>query len=144
MNQKEFRTRSPAETKAVAQGLAQQLRPGNVLALHGDLGAGKTCFVQGLAEALAIHRPVNSPTYTLISEYTGRLRLFHIDLYRIRNETEAGNLGLEEYMYGDGVTAIEWAERIQPLLPQDTIHIFMSPGAESSERVIKIEQGTSL
>ena len=133
-------TRSPEETKRLAAELADRLRPGNVIALHGDLGAGKTCFVQGLAEALGIRRPVNSPTYTLISEYDGNFRLFHIDLYRIKSETEALNLGLDEYLNGQGVTAIEWAERAISLLPLDTIHIRMEPGQKPEERIITIEQ----
>jgi tRNA threonylcarbamoyladenosine biosynthesis protein TsaE len=129
-------TKSPAETKRLAASLAASLKPGAVIALHGDLGAGKTCFAQGLAEALGIQRPVSSPTFTLISEYQGRLKLNHIDLYRIHNVQEALNLGIDEYLHGEGVTVIEWAERIAPILPEHTIHIRMETGAEPNERII--------
>ena len=93
------------------------------LALHGDLGAGKTCFIQGYAVALGIDEPITSPTYTLIGEYEGRLPLHHIDLYRLAGPEEALGLGLEEYFDVNGITAIEWAERAEGLLPPDLLHI---------------------
>jgi tRNA threonylcarbamoyladenosine biosynthesis protein TsaE len=129
-------TKSPEETKRLAAALAASLQPGTVIALHGDLGAGKTCFTQGLAAALGIDRPVSSPTFTLISEYQGRLKLNHIDLYRIRNVQEALNLGLDEYLHGQGVTVIEWAERVASILPERTIHVSMAPGPQPNERII--------
>lgn len=116
-------TRSPEETRALAAELAAELGPGSVLALHGDLGAGKTCFIQGFAAALGITEPVTSPTYTLIGEYEGRLRLHHIDLYRLSGPQEALGLGLEEYFDAGGITAIEWAERADGLLPPGVLHI---------------------
>jgi tRNA threonylcarbamoyladenosine biosynthesis protein TsaE len=94
------------------------------LALHGELGSGKTCFVQGLAEALGVRAFVNSPTFTIINEYKGRLPLHHIDLYRVKSEREADLLGLEEYLEAEGITAIEWPENISSLLPKNTIHIY--------------------
>jgi tRNA threonylcarbamoyladenosine biosynthesis protein TsaE len=131
-------TDSPEATRKVAAGLAAKLRPGSVLALHGELGAGKTCFIQGLAEALGAERTVTSPTYTLINEYPGRLKLNHIDFYRIRAAHDALSMGLDEYFDSDAVTAIEWAERIAPLLPERTIHIEIKPGPSANERVITI------
>ena len=135
-------TSSPEETRQVAADLAARLQPGSVLALHGDLGAGKTCFVQGLAAALGVGRPVTSPTYTLVSEYAARLRLVHIDLYRLRGPAEALGMGLEEYLGSDGVAAIEWAERAGALLPARTIHVRIEAGERSDERTITIEEPT--
>jgi tRNA threonylcarbamoyladenosine biosynthesis protein TsaE len=134
-------TRSPEETHRVARELLETLEPGAVLALHGELGAGKTCFVQGLALALGIRRAVSSPTFTLINEYASAgMRLHHVDLYRVRDSLEALNLGLDDYIHGDGITAIEWAERVADLLPATTIHIRMSAGESPDERVIVIRR----
>ena len=138
MTAQALKTHSPDETRAVAAKLAATLKPGDVLALHGELGAGKTCFIQGLAEALGAQRTVSSPTYTLINEYPGRLKLNHIDFYRIRAPHDALSMGLDEYFDSDAVTAIEWAERISPLLPERTIHIEIHPGTTEMEREIRI------
>ncbi|NCC52437.1 MAG: tRNA (adenosine(37)-N6)-threonylcarbamoyltransferase complex ATPase subunit type 1 TsaE, partial [Spartobacteria bacterium] len=105
-----IRSESIEQTHALAQGLAARLHPSAVLAFFGDLGAGKTCFIQGLAQALGVERPVSSPTFTIVNEYReARLPLYHIDLYRIHSEDEALDLGLDEYIYGNGITAIEWS-----------------------------------
>ena len=132
---------SPEETRAAAASLAPALRPGSVLALHGDLGAGKTCFIQGLAEGLGVTAAVSSPTYTLISEYQGRLPFYHADLYRLDDPAEALRTGLDEYLHGPGVTAVEWAERAAALLPAHTIHVHLRAGEQPSERVIEISEG---
>lgn len=129
-------SRSPEETRRFAARLAESLRPGTVIALHGDLGAGKTCFTQGLAQGLGVTRDVTSPTFTLVGEHPGRLRLHHIDLYRIHSVQEALNLGIDEYLHSAGVTVIEWAERIEPILPASTIHIRLEPGEQPNERII--------
>jgi tRNA threonylcarbamoyladenosine biosynthesis protein TsaE len=131
-------SRSPQETQQAAAALAPALKPGSVLALHGDLGAGKTCFIQGLARALGVTATVNSPTYTIICEYQGRLPLYHVDLYRLDDAQEALRTGLDDYLHGDGVTAIEWAERAAPLLPAHTIHVHLRTGARPEERAIEI------
>jgi tRNA threonylcarbamoyladenosine biosynthesis protein TsaE len=137
-------TRGPEETHRVARELLETLKPGAVLALHGELGAGKTCFVQGLARAMGVRRVVSSPTFTLINEYTSAgMRLHHVDLYRIRDSREALDLGLDEYIHGDGITAIEWAERIADLLPETTVHIRMTTGKKPDERAIVIRSGGS-
>ncbi|MAI20455.1 MAG: tRNA (adenosine(37)-N6)-threonylcarbamoyltransferase complex ATPase subunit type 1 TsaE [Kiritimatiellaceae bacterium] len=131
---------SPEQTWEVAGSLAERLVPSSVVALHGELGAGKTCFIQGLAVALEIREPITSPTYTLIGEYEGRVRLNHIDLYRLANSVEAMGIGLEEYLESDGVTAIEWAERAAELLPKDMLHVSLEKGADPSVRRIEIWQ----
>ncbi len=128
---------SPDETRAIAAELAKELKPGSVLALHGELGSGKTCFVQGLAEALEVKGIVNSPTYTIVNEYYGRLRLNHVDLYRLKSEADALGLGLEELLEGDGITAIEWPEIFSALLPKNTIHIYFE-FVDDQRRRIKI------
>lgn len=104
-------TTSEHETAAAGERLARSLSPGNVVLLYGDLGAGKTAFVRGLAEGLgADPAVVSSPTFTLVQEYRGRVTLYHVDLYRLEPK-EVDDLGLEELVLGDGVVAIEWAER---------------------------------
>ena len=140
--EQEIVTRSPEETHRVAEELLKTLKPGAVLAFHGDLGAGKTCFVQGLARAMGVRRAVGSPTFTLINEHGGSgMRLYHVDLYRIRDSHEALGLGLDECIHSDGITAIEWAERVADLLPKTTIHIRMAPGRLPEERHITIQRG---
>ncbi|MBN1268927.1 MAG: tRNA (adenosine(37)-N6)-threonylcarbamoyltransferase complex ATPase subunit type 1 TsaE [Kiritimatiellae bacterium] len=129
---------SPEETHAIARDLAARLGPGAVLAFHGELGAGKTCFIQGLAEGLGVTQAVNSPTFMIVNEYRGRLPLYHIDLYRIHGEEDALNLGLDEYLHGRGVTAIEWAEKVERLLPPAAVHITLEMRTVEEERIIII------
>jgi tRNA threonylcarbamoyladenosine biosynthesis protein TsaE len=131
-------TNSPEETWELAAILADELGPGSVMALHGNLGAGKTCFIQGFAAALGITEPITSPTYTIIGEYEGRLPLHHLDLYRLSGPEEALGLGLEEYFDVDGITAIEWAERAEGLLPPDLLHIQITVDDESGARTFRI------
>lgn len=131
-------THSPEETWQLAARLADELKPGTVIALHGDLGAGKTCFIQGYAAGLGIDEPVTSPTYTLIGEYQGRLPLHHIDLYRLSGPEEVLGLGLEEYFDVNGITAIEWAERAEGLLPPDLLHISITVDNASGTRTFRI------
>jgi tRNA threonylcarbamoyladenosine biosynthesis protein TsaE len=112
---------SVEDTAAFGRSVASTLRRGDVLALRGDLGAGKTHFVKGIAAGLGGGDIVTSPTFTLIHEYTGgRLPLFHFDFYRLEDETEAIKIGLEEYLDGEGVCVIEWAEKVPALLPGGT------------------------
>jgi tRNA threonylcarbamoyladenosine biosynthesis protein TsaE len=134
-------THSPEETRRLAADLLRELKPGAVLALHGDLGAGKTCFVQGLAAALGVHHPVNSPTFVLIHEYPSTPPLYHADLYRIRDADDAFGLGLEEYFKSDGITVIEWAERATEILPPNAWHLHFEVGQDLTERIITIEKG---
>ena len=144
MNRKseQVETASAAETQALAARLAAAMPPGTVLCLHGDLGAGKTCFVQGLARALSVRRPVGSPTFTLINEYRGKGgRLAHIDLYRIRGAGDAFGLGLEDYLFHyDGIVAIEWAERVAELLPDTCWHVRLEMGPTEESRRITVER----
>ncbi len=128
---------SPAETIALARTFAATLRRGDVLALCGDLGAGKTHFVKGLAAGLGATASVTSPTFTLIREYPdGRLSLFHFDFYRLDDEDEALKIGLDEYLDGDGACVIEWAEKFPALLPPHT-HWLRFTHREDGARLIE-------
>jgi tRNA threonylcarbamoyladenosine biosynthesis protein TsaE len=112
--------RSAEETIAFGKEMAIQLQKGGILALYGDLGAGKTTFVQGLALGLGIFEPIQSPTFVLLNVYSG---LYHFDLYRLKGETDFTNLGFEEYFDKKGICAIEWPDRIANLLPPETIYV---------------------
>ena len=116
--------------------LAGELQRGDVLALSGDLGTGKTALVKGIARGLGITQDVTSPTFTLMHEYAGgQLPLFHIDLYRLDKVEQALAIGIEDYLNGPGVTAIEWAEKIEPLLPAHTTRIRMESVGENTRRI---------
>jgi tRNA threonylcarbamoyladenosine biosynthesis protein TsaE len=124
------------EMKRLARCLGEVLQAGDCVALYGGLGIGKTTFTQGLAQGLGITKPVNSPTFTLVKEYQGRLPLYHMDLYRLEDPTE--ELGLEEYWDGDGVVVIEWPEIIRQWLPEDRLDVSMAR-AQGERRVVSIE-----
>lgn len=135
-------SRSPEDTRKVARKLIKALPPATraiIIALHGEMGSGKTCFVQGIALTLGIKVPVTSPTFTLINEYKGKRSLCHIDLYRLNNTEEAMSLGLEEYMDAEGIIAIEWAERAKDLFPPSAIHIYFKTMTNPTERTIIIK-----
>ncbi|TLS51956.1 tRNA (adenosine(37)-N6)-threonylcarbamoyltransferase complex ATPase subunit type 1 TsaE [Paenibacillus antri] len=132
-----FEARDEADTERLASQLAARLGPGAVLALDGDLGAGKTRFSQALARALGVRGTVNSPTFTIIKEYEGRdMPFYHMDVYRISQE-EADELGLEEYFFGAGVCAVEWASLIADLLPAERLELYIGV-AGASERVFAV------
>ena len=111
-------SRSPAETQALGQALGLAACPGDLILLWGNLGSGKTCLVQGIARGLDVQDSVRSPTFVLVTQHPGRLMLYHIDLYRIKEASAASSLGLEEYLFGGGVTVIEWAERAVENMPK--------------------------
>lgn len=127
------------ETEAFGMKLAESLAPGSVVALTGDLGAGKTTLTKAVARGLGIETMVTSPTFTIIQEYKGgRLPLYHFDVYRIRDEEDMFELGYEDYFYGDGVCVVEWAEQIEDLLPEDAIRINIEYGDEENERIYEL------
>lgn len=112
-------TRSPEETFRLGRKLGEAARPGQVFTLTGDLGTGKTVFTQGFAKGLGVEEPVNSPTFTIVQVYDeGRLPLYHFDVYRIGDVEEMEEVGFEDYVMGDGVSLIEWAELISEILPE--------------------------
>ena len=115
---------SPKQTREIAAGLAPQLKSGDVLALAGNLGSGKTAFVKGLAAGLGCPKnKVLSPTFVLMRQYKGRLTLNHFDLYRLKNIHQLEQIGYEEYFYSDGITAIEWADKIEECLPEEYLRV---------------------
>jgi len=118
--------------------LGRQAQAGDVVALYGDLGAGKTCFIQGFAEGLGITGPVTSPTFVLVAEYEGRHLLYHVDLYRTESLEEIRGLGLEELLASDGVTVVEWAEKAEPLLPLDALRVTIR-GVGDEPRDIEVQ-----
>ena len=112
-------TRSPEETFRLGRKLGEAARPGQVFTLTGDLGTGKTVFTQGFAKGLGVEEPVNSPTFTIVQVYDeGRLPLYHFDVYRIGDVEEMEEVGFEDYVMGDGVSLIEWADLISEILPE--------------------------
>lgn len=120
----EIISRSPAETISAGKKTGKKLKAGDIVCLEGDLGAGKTHFVKGIAAALEINpEEVLSPTYTLIHEYEGTLPLYHFDCYRMESSREALEIGAEEYFYGEGICVIEWPERIASLIPPEALWI---------------------
>ncbi|MGE8081228.1 tRNA (adenosine(37)-N6)-threonylcarbamoyltransferase complex ATPase subunit type 1 TsaE [Peribacillus loiseleuriae] len=141
MEQKfEWVSKSELETVGFASTLAEKLNAGDVLALEGDLGAGKTAFTKGLAKGLGIKRNVNSPTFTIIKEYMGRLPLYHMDVYRVSEEEE--DLGFDEYFEGEGVTVVEWAHLIQEQLPEEMLTIQIFRLGDSERRIVLQPTGT--
>lgn len=120
-----FHSKSPSETIRFGKQIGRLLQPGDVVALMGELGAGKTQFIKGLAQGAGVERSayVSSPSFTLINEYRGKTPFYHIDLYRLEEEKEAEELGLEEFFQGEGITAIEWADRIPSLLPVEFLRV---------------------
>ncbi len=130
------------DTQAVAQRIADMLVSGDVLCMYGDLGAGKTAFVKGLAKGLGINDHITSPTFTIVNEYFGRLKLYHFDVYRIADPDEMYEIGYEEYVYGDGVSVIEWPQLIDEILPEKRYNITITKDYDKHEdyRIIDIER----
>ena len=128
---------SEAETEDIAAELASILKPRDVVALFGPLGAGKTAFVRGLARGLGCLQPVRSPTFSLINEYSGNMPLYHIDFYRLENQAEIGDLGWTDYLDSDGIVAIEWAERVKDMLPHERFDVFISFGGPEM-RIVEV------
>ena len=132
-------TNSAAQTRQLGETLGSLLQPGDFISLNGDLGAGKTCLAGGVGKGLGVTGRVKSPTFALINEYEGKVPLFHMDVYRLEQPEEIEDLGYEYYFYGPSVTLVEWAEIIEPYLPECrlSINIAGSPVSEE-ERVIEL------
>jgi tRNA threonylcarbamoyladenosine biosynthesis protein TsaE len=125
---KNITTNSPEETIEVAARIAQQLSPGDFIALKGDLGAGKTVFTKGLAKGLGVkdYRYVNSPTFIILKEYSGDIDLYHFDVYRLDEQSFANTIDYKKYFYGKGITVVEWADKIPDELPEECLEITIS------------------
>ena len=127
------------ETAKYAYEMASKAHPGQVYALIGDLGVGKTVFTKGFARGLGIEEPVSSPTFTILQIYEeGRLPLYHFDVYRIEEPEEMEEVGFDDYIYGDGVCLIEWANRIEDILPEETIYVVIEKDLEKGMDYRKI------
>lgn len=129
----ELRTRTAEETRGAGDAIAGLLRGGDAVSLTGDLGAGKTTLVQGAAQGLGVAGPVVSPTFTLVREYDGRLRVVHVDVYRLDRMQDAIDLGLEELAGDDAVLFVEWGDAIEALLPGDALDIELTVPDPASE-----------
>lgn len=128
-------THSAEQTRRLGETLAQVLRPGDMVWLRGELGAGKTTLAQGIARGLGVNEPVLSPTFTLIREHRGRLPFFHADAYRLEGAEQAADLGLQDYFERGGVFAIEWAEHIADALPDERLEVLLEGGADEHRRI---------
>ena len=139
----EYITNSPEETEAVGAGLGKVLTPGSIIAYKGDLGAGKTAFTRGLARGLGATEQVTSPTYTIVNEYlSGRMPLFHFDMYRLPDSDSLFDIGWEDYLERGGVCAVEWSENVADAM-EDAIIISIEKTGEDSRR-ITVEGGPAL
>ena len=129
---------SSEETKCLGETLARHLRGGDILCLRGDLGSGKTTLIKGIAQGLKIApAKVHSPTFVLMNAYEGKLPLYHFDLYRLEGVREISTIGYEEFLYGDGVSVIEWADRLKELTPEEYLRVELKHQGEN-ERCIKL------
>ena len=139
-------TKSPEQTQSLAEQLGRLLQPGDVVALVGELGSGKTLFSQGLARGLGVPKNfyITSPTFAIINEYPGRVPFYHLDLYRVSNRAELSELGLEEILYGLGAVAIEWAERLGQDLPVERLEVHLKFLGEEERDITFLAFGEKL
>nr|WP_187287412.1 tRNA (adenosine(37)-N6)-threonylcarbamoyltransferase complex ATPase subunit type 1 TsaE [Gottschalkia acidurici] len=132
-------TKSPEETEEIGYNIGKSLSGGEIICMVGDLGAGKTTMTKSLARGLEIEDYITSPTFTIVNEYEGRLKLYHFDVYRIGDVEEMYDLGYEEYFYSDGVCIIEWSNLIEDILPKERITIEIKRGIDDNTRDIIID-----
>lgn len=132
----EFITKTEEDTINLGKKIGKKLKKGDVIALDGSLAAGKTYLTKGIAEGLDINEDITSPTFTLISEYTGRLHLYHMDVYRLEGVEDFLDLGTEEMLYGDGVCVVEWSKKVKEALPKNTIYIGITVNDDNSRKII--------
>lgn len=136
----EYITHSPAETEELGCRLGRTLGPGAVVAYFGGLGMGKTAFTRGLARGLGCRGRVTSPTFTIVNEYQGRIPLFHFDMYRLPDADALFDIGWEDYLGRGGVCAVEWSERVEDALPEDTVWVRIRRSPENDDwRIISVE-----
>jgi len=140
----EYISNSAQETEALGERLAARLRPGDVIAYTGDLGAGKTAFVRGMAQGLGISQRVTSPTFTIVNEYEGPTPLFHFDMYRLNGSEDLFDIGWEDYLARGGVCAVEWSENVADALEDEPIRVDIRRGEHDGQRVISIRNAPEL
>lgn len=130
-----MRSLSASETETEGRKIGESLRKGDVVSLRGSLGAGKTVLAKGIAESLGITEAIVSPTFTIVQEYSGREKLYHLDLYRLSGDDEFESMGGEEFLYPDGITLIEWSEKIDDMLPDNTIFVDITISDDGSRNI---------
>lgn len=130
-----FYTKSPEETIELGKKIGGKLQKGDVIAMRGTLAAGKTTITKGIAAALDVKDVITSPTFCLISEYSGKMPLYHMDVYRLDSAEDFVNLGTDDMIYGDGVSIIEWSEKIMSELPKKTIELVIIPQEDNSRKI---------
>lgn len=138
MNALQTTTHSADETIELAARIAALLAPADVIVLAGDLGSGKTTFAKGVGRGLAVNEPIVSPTFTIIREYEGRIRLVHVDVYRLDHVQELHDLGLEEVAGSDAVTLVEWGDVVEAFLPPERLEVRLDTGNDDDERLVTL------
>jgi len=131
-------TSSEEQTKKLGDKLARKLRPGSFVGLSGPLGSGKTTLIKGICKGLGVKELVRSPYFVIMTQYPGKFKVYHFDLFRLESADELSSVGYEEYFYGDGICLVEWAEKAKKLLPKERIDVFLRIVSES-ERQIRIK-----
>lgn len=126
-------SKAPTDTEKIGEKIGQALENGDVVCLSGELGVGKTAFVKGLAKGMGVKEHITSPTFTIVNEYNGKYTLYHFDVYRVNDVDELCEMGFEEYLYGDGISVIEWAELIKPILPKEKLWVEISKDIKKGE-----------
>ena len=134
----EIWSNSERETEQAGETLARRLVPGSVVALYGELGAGKTAFVRGMARALGVTGPITSPTFTIVNEYAGNIPLFHFDMYRLASADELFDIGWDDYLARGGVLAVEWSENVESAFEDGVVRVYISREGDS-RRKIRVE-----
>lgn len=130
-----IKTENERETAIAGAELAKKLSRGAVVAMYGDLGAGKTAFVRGMAEGLGLSARVSSPTFTIVNEYLGDVPLFHFDMYRLASSEELFEIGWEDYLERGGICAVEWSENVEDAFPQDTVKVVITKTGDNSRSI---------
>lgn len=136
---REFLTRSPEETEALGEKIAERLNGGEVIALFGEMGAGKTALTRGIARGLGVSGGVSSPTFALVHEYRGRLPVYHFDMYRIGSWDDLYSTGFFDYLDSGGVLIVEWSENIENALPENAVRLHLRRGETDSQRILTLE-----
>ncbi|MBC8590043.1 tRNA (adenosine(37)-N6)-threonylcarbamoyltransferase complex ATPase subunit type 1 TsaE [Lachnospiraceae bacterium NSJ-29] len=139
MNKLEIKLNSLQETEEFGIRLGKLLKSGDILCLNGDLGAGKTTMTKSIGIGLDVEEYITSPTFALINQYRGRIPVYHFDVYRLENVDELYDLGFDEYFFGNGVCIIEWAEKINKMIPKEKIVINIQKGNNENERILHID-----
>src|SRR5690554_3092802 len=135
---KEILTNSPQQTYELGKRIGQILKPGAVICLSGEMGAGKTAITQGIVKGVGVDTYVTSPTYTIINEYDGEIPIFHFDVFRIEDVEELYQIGFDEYLYGEGIVIIEWASLIEEALPHEYLWINIGKGKNFNDRILTL------